>query len=543
MISVRASTPRRNLFGQRDLLGVLLLLALWLGIAATLLNLGFYDGLPLTDDAFYYLEIARNASQGQGFTFDSIHPTNGFHPLWAGLLVPIFWLFPDSPWIPIRCALLLSACCVAATGAALFYLFRRRGLSQAGILACLIWLFNPFTFVLAFQGMEEPLSVLCLSLSFLSLDSIRQGRPQRIGPFVWLGVSAGIAFLARTENLLWILTVILFVLAERPGMTPTRSGLLRGGIVSLIAGLTALPWLAWNLLTFGTLVQTSSAAKQMFHLYGGLPGLGWPSPDSAPLLTAPLGFIRNLGQILLYLSKFIVNEDFKPPELGLVFLASWSTFFLLFLVAPLLLCLKRQEERPHGFLAPLGLFSLFHLVAYGALLRSYASWYAFPLLLGLAAWHAHVLIRVPFKRLRIALISCAGILLIAASSWTILLHQPSVRSRWYERYFRNFFAARMQSLPTGTQAGLWNAGMVGYFSSFYFPEIRVINLDGVVNNAVTRRGIEGGYEAYLLGEIQVLLEPPTLLVPMIGEDRARIFFQNHIEPRDEVWWIRKNTLQ
>ena len=40
------------------------------------------------DDAFYYLEIAARLARGQGFTFDGIHETNGFHPLWQLLLTP-----------------------------------------------------------------------------------------------------------------------------------------------------------------------------------------------------------------------------------------------------------------------------------------------------------------------------------------------------------------------------------------------------------------------------------------------------------------------
>ena len=58
----------------------------------------------LPDDGFYYLEIASRLSRGQGFTFDGINATNGFHPLWQFLLVPVAWAtgggdaFIRGPW-------------------------------------------------------------------------------------------------------------------------------------------------------------------------------------------------------------------------------------------------------------------------------------------------------------------------------------------------------------------------------------------------------------------------------------------------------------
>lgn len=42
------------------------------------------------DDAFYYFGVARHIAAGDGSTFNSIDLTNGYHPLWLLLLVPIF---------------------------------------------------------------------------------------------------------------------------------------------------------------------------------------------------------------------------------------------------------------------------------------------------------------------------------------------------------------------------------------------------------------------------------------------------------------------
>src|ERR1700676_5493013 len=59
------------------------------------------------DDASYYMTTARNLAAGRGMTFDGIHPTNGFHPLWLLMLVPLF-LLHGTPETMIRLVALLQ---------------------------------------------------------------------------------------------------------------------------------------------------------------------------------------------------------------------------------------------------------------------------------------------------------------------------------------------------------------------------------------------------------------------------------------------------
>ena len=78
-------TPARGLSAAVLLLSLALIgLIAWVLLAAdprwsTLLLVG--------DDAGYYLAIARNVCLGYGASFDRIHPTNGFNPLYTLLLV------------------------------------------------------------------------------------------------------------------------------------------------------------------------------------------------------------------------------------------------------------------------------------------------------------------------------------------------------------------------------------------------------------------------------------------------------------------------
>ena len=66
----------------------------------------------LYDDAYYYFGVARNLAGGHGSTFDGINPTNGYHPLWCWILVPVFALV-DDPGHRGRSIVLRSATRVA----------------------------------------------------------------------------------------------------------------------------------------------------------------------------------------------------------------------------------------------------------------------------------------------------------------------------------------------------------------------------------------------------------------------------------------------
>ena len=48
------------------------------------------------DDTFYYTTISRNIALGIGPSTDSLNWTNGFQPLWALFVVPIYWLDPEE---------------------------------------------------------------------------------------------------------------------------------------------------------------------------------------------------------------------------------------------------------------------------------------------------------------------------------------------------------------------------------------------------------------------------------------------------------------
>src|SRR5512140_650811 len=74
----------------------------------------------IRDDAYYYFKVAQNISEGHGSTFDGIHATNGYHPLWMLICVPIFALARFDLILPLRILVLVTGMLQASTAILLF---------------------------------------------------------------------------------------------------------------------------------------------------------------------------------------------------------------------------------------------------------------------------------------------------------------------------------------------------------------------------------------------------------------------------------------
>ena len=82
-----------------------------------------------TDDAFYYFKVAQNIVEGQGVSFDGIARTNGYHPLWLIVLLPIFVLARFDLIIPLRLVIGLQLV-LGIASALLLYHFCRQACSR-----------------------------------------------------------------------------------------------------------------------------------------------------------------------------------------------------------------------------------------------------------------------------------------------------------------------------------------------------------------------------------------------------------------------------
>lgn len=225
--------------------------------------------IRLDDDAFYYLTIARNIVAGLGSTFDGLSPTNGYHPIWLGILVPLAALAPSDDWLigavyGLNSVLWISAVALlAAIGQQL-----RCGRHMVFALPLFIWYgatWGGRGHHLFFTGLEIGLTiVLLLAIVWQALAINLFDGPVRRHRSALVGALLGLLVLTRLDT--------VFVAAVFVGL----SALNAGGSKRSLAGtmMAALPlaapvaaalvfYASLNLAVAGTPLAISGQAKSL----------------------------------------------------------------------------------------------------------------------------------------------------------------------------------------------------------------------------------------------------------------------------------------
>jgi hypothetical protein len=123
------------------------------------------------DDAYYYFKVAQNIAEGNGSTFDGINLTNGYHPLWMLINIPIFSLAKQDLILPLRVLVMVIAAIHAATAVLLYHIVKRRLSLAVAMLAASVWAFN-FTIheTVYKMGLETPIAALTIMAMVFSLS-------------------------------------------------------------------------------------------------------------------------------------------------------------------------------------------------------------------------------------------------------------------------------------------------------------------------------------------------------------------------------------
>jgi hypothetical protein len=240
-----------------------------------------------TSDTFYYLTIARHAAEGGKLAFDGIHATNGFHPIWQWLLVPVTWLverFSMQGHHLLYVVIILSALFIAG---ALYFLGRALenderltpfyGLAVFGLygaFATIAWLeaFHyehtandsvPSLYGSLFHyanGMES--GVLLLSFAVVAwLYVTRDVLGERREAF-WFGLALAVMTLSRVDHI-FIAVPILALLALQAARS-WRQRWQQLAVVCLAFGVPVGVWVLSNRIWFEGWIPISGSIKSSF---------------------------------------------------------------------------------------------------------------------------------------------------------------------------------------------------------------------------------------------------------------------------------------
>lgn len=448
--------PRRKR-ARSDAWAILALVLYALGIAAWLL----LNGVPLTrQDGFYYFEIARNVARGFGSTFDGLHVTNGYHPLWLLCLVPVFWV-SSEPHAALRLGILLQGSLMAAATAVLYQTARLTQGRLAASLAALLWL--ALTCRESLSGMEFSLHALgILAAAYVYLRRFERELSWSPRHYLCLGLLLALTFLARLDTL-FLAGVIGASLASREakgGMVGNRAA--RVLAFSLPIAVVCVGYIVFNLWLCGHPWPVSGAVKREWSLYALAQDPhyrtgGWCLAKAQQVLWP----IRNLHQrYSLYLSI--------------------GTFG-----APLLLLAGMRCVRP---LAPFAAYSLLQFLGYALVYHEVlvSSWYFVVqpwltvLLVGAAADWAADLGRSAWMTSRSAWARLIlPVLLIGWCLVPLRTFGSLAKAREVEETGPTYDGARwvQANLPADSIIGSWNLSAIAFLSGR-----RVVNLDGLVNS-------------------------------------------------------------
>lgn len=212
----------------------------------------------VVDDAFFYFGIAKNIAAGKGATFDGFIMTNGFHPIYALLLVPIFWFSLGNPNIPVHVALTILSVFNVLTGYVVFLIVRKMAGRIAGLFGAFLWLFNPFVILIALSGVEVGVAAffmsLCIYVHLQGRNAAHVSFPKRI----LLSLFTALAVLSRVDAVFIFIAIALdlWYLSYRRETSLFKS-LSQPALYCTITLLLLSPWFFWNLYHFGTIRQIS----------------------------------------------------------------------------------------------------------------------------------------------------------------------------------------------------------------------------------------------------------------------------------------------
>lgn len=394
------------------------------------------------DDFCYYLQIGSNVARGNGFTFDGLHRTNGFHPLWQ-LVCVLPHLLGLGPEVALR-LMLVTGCLLLLVSALLFRRMLRRHFGEAAALFGLLPLFWPLILNNYLSGMEM---MLTLPLILLTLDyAERRGlfRLEASRRAEWLvGVLLALTFLSRLDMAFLILTSFVFLAAAYLGRGAGRGrgwgDFFRRALRLFLPTAAALgAYLLWNLTAFERLGPISGSLKSSFPN----PGFYWYN----------LLHFREVGVAALVGMIWLIVRRRRLPQ-GVAILA-WS--FALFSL--------------HNLLFMRWTVLFYYIVALGVPV----------LLFSLGDFAASVAARRRWSLYGILIL--AAVAVVGGNVFSFTRRGGGFTSTCYDAacWVR-------ENTPSDAVFAMSDCGVFGYFS------LRsTINLDGLVNNEEYQRVLSDG---------------------------------------------------
>jgi hypothetical protein len=449
----------------------------------------------LYDDAFYYLGVARHLADADGSTFDGLHATNGYHPLWCWILVPLTRTIRD-PGLAARAVGLLWFALAALVPWAAWTAFRRKIGDGAAAVAAVLFGLEPWVALSLARanGLETPLYALVLLASIAAFDRwIGEDTPPSLAVVSTLGVLAGCAALARLDGGFLTVALAAIVLVAGARRWGPGAALARAVVLGAAASAVVAPWLVWNEARFGSPLPVSGRAV-------ALQAAAERAASGGAMTVPNLAHRVALGTagIPALVARRALEGVPGVPLLRHAGPAGGLLAMIALAAAGVLAWRSRPKPTPIG--DPVRLLAIFvamHYVVYAAWLwtegeETYRVYYFMPevLLAAVLAGIAASSLPTTFPRLARLAAWSGGALLVLH-----LLHQSESYFAWQDarpgRVSERFvYGWIRRTVPPGAVLGARDAGKLGWFSGH-----PVVGLDGLIGDQQLIEALRDGTEA------------------------------------------------
>lgn len=447
-------------------------------------------GRTIIDDGYYYLGYARSIATGQGATFDGLIETNGVQPLWALVLTLFAFVSSDRE-------VLLYLSLVVAAAFALGSVYNINRILRTAINDSARWimliLYTAFVMnpQLSLTGMETSLNLFVLTFTLALIWKLPPSpRPAHL---LMVGLWIGLVCLARIDNL--IITPLLALLALcRTGLY-TQRRIAAGIRMTIMLALPALfifgVYLVFNQMMFDRWLPISGEVKSawleaVLAEEGGRFSTQYLRQTTAGAFQHYLLIANNY--LLLVLATY--SDVTLLVRLGIVLVLAAFVLLLALRILRRRAVIRlpavsiRWMDVLLGSLLLSGLFLHTWIIFFqlGPVHATSLNWYYAPEYIALTLILAYVLDAVirwqPLSQRAFQGIVFGLIILMVIGTSTYMLalwQKPLVRplNTIYEMALWS-----NDNLPESAIGGAFNAGVMGYFTN-----MRIINLDGLMNNA------------------------------------------------------------
>ncbi len=304
------------------------------------------------DDAYYYFKVAQNITEGKGSTFDGINPTNGYHPLWMAICIPIFFLARYDLILPLRVLIMVMAALNVAT-AIMIYRYIKENLSEpVAMMASMFWLFNAYIHYTMYEyGLESPIAAFSIVLFIYKLSQFEKKwrtQPPQHHEMITLASLALLVLFSRLDLIFLVLIAGLWIVFRN---TPIRFFAPLDMVIIAISMVCSIA-LRVGLQTYNN--EYAAAAIQMtliamaikmtsLYFFGG-----YGHPRANPVL-------KTIGSSLLALltgTVLTLGTYFLLFETGMIHSLPRASFIIDFLISAFLIVMLRLAAYWFGGIQP-----------------------------------------------------------------------------------------------------------------------------------------------------------------------------------------------